>query len=190
MWRKSKAGQGKRDWLTQKGCLGTRLLPVSWIAFAIAEVWQAEGSFPSPAPKCTAESMSAEDRTCIDYVERFVRFPTADLVALLPRLASRSFRNVCSSRAVLSVLLVLLVLLELVVLVLALVVALLVLVVLLDALLALAVSIAETRLAKSDSNLVRLLSVEEVDDVEEVEEPSRLLVSSEIRFSSLLVKVE
>ena len=56
--------------------------------------------------------------------------------------------------------------------------------VLLDELLLEASLMAETRLLKSDFSVLRLLSAEEVEEL------SELLSNSEIRFSSLLEKLE
>ena len=108
----------------------------------------------------------------------FAKFPLADTVEELLRLARRSFRKVSRSELVLVVPVVLLDELD----------ALLdVLLVLLDALLPEACWIADTRLLKSDFSVLRVLSVEEVDEVEEVEEEAP---NSEIRFSILLAKFE
>ncbi len=92
----------------------------------------------------------------------FVKFPLADTVEELLRLARRSLRKVSRSELVLDVLL--------------------------DELLPEACWIADTSLLKSDFSVSRVvLSVEEVDEVEEVEE---VLPNSEIRFSIALVKLE
>ncbi len=50
--------------------------------------------------------------------------------------------------------------------------------------------IADTKLLKSDFSVSRLLSVEDVDEVEEADEVEEVLSNSEIRFSSLLAKLE
>jgi hypothetical protein len=84
-------------------------------------------------------------------------------------LAARSLRKVTRSELPADVLSVLLDVLE-------------VLLVLMDVLLVLL--IAETRLLKSDFSVLRLLSAEEVEELPE------LFSNSEIRFSSLLEKLE
>ena len=101
------------------------------------------------------------------YQYWFIKFPVADADAEEPRLLSRSWRKVCKS-----------VLLEDVPLV---------LVVPLDVPSLEAVLSAETTSLKSDSSVVRVLSVEEVADVDELSEPAP---NCEISCSSLLVKLE
>jgi hypothetical protein len=86
--------------------------------------------------------------------------------AKAPRLAARSLRKVTRSELLADVLSVLLD----------------VLLVLLDV--PLALLIAETRLLKSDFSVLRVLSAEEVEEL------SELFSNSEIRFSSLLEKLE
>ncbi len=93
----------------------------------------------------------------------FEKFPVVDVFAKAPRLAARSLRKVTRSELLADVLSVLLL-------------------VLLDVVLVLL--IAETRLLKSDFSVLRVLSADEVD---ELSEP---FSNSEIRFSSLLEKLE
>ncbi|MGA2735727.1 MAG: hypothetical protein ABSG35_24425 [Syntrophobacteraceae bacterium] len=96
----------------------------------------------------------------------FEKFPVVDVFAKAPRLAARSLRKVTRSELLADVLSVLLD----------------VLLVLLDV--PLALLIAETRLLKSDFSVLRVLSAEEVEEL------SELFSNSEIRFSSLLEKLE
>ena len=96
----------------------------------------------------------------------FEKFPVVDVFAKAPRLAARSLRKVTRSELLADVLSVLLD----------------VLLVLLDV--PLALLIAETRLLKSDFSVLRLLFTEEVEELPE------LFSNSEIRFSSLLEKLE
>jgi hypothetical protein len=96
----------------------------------------------------------------------FEKFPVVDVFAKAPRLAARSLRKVTRSELPADVLSVLLD----------------VLLVLLDV--PLALLIAETRLLKSDFSVLRVLSAEEVEEL------SELFSNSEIRFSSLLEKLE
>ena len=101
------------------------------------------------------------------YQYWFMKFPVAEADAEEPRLLSRSWRKVCKS-----------VLLE---------DAPLVLVVLLDEPSPEAALSAETTSLKSDSSVLRMLSVEEVVDADELSEP---VPNCEISCSSLLVKLE
>ena len=91
----------------------------------------------------------------------FVKFPLADTVEEAPRLATRSLRKVSRPEPAPDVP-----------------------VVLLDELLPEASWIADTRLLKSDFSVLRLLFTEEVEELPE------LFSNSEIRFSSLLEKLE